>query len=53
LVKPVKPQELLILLEEKLKNREESAEVSHWPFRFGQIFNLSSLNRLDEVWIFL
>jgi len=29
LVKPVKPQELLVLLEEKLKNREESAEVSH------------------------
>lgn len=29
LVKPVKPQELLILLEEKLKNHEESAEVSH------------------------
>ena len=29
LVKPVKPQELLILLEEKLKNREEPAEVSH------------------------
>ncbi len=27
LVKPVKPQELLILLEEKQKNREESAEV--------------------------
>jgi DNA-binding response OmpR family regulator len=29
LVKPVKPQELLILLEEKFKNREESAEVKH------------------------
>jgi DNA-binding response OmpR family regulator len=29
LVKPVKPQELLILLEEKLKNHEETAEVSH------------------------
>jgi DNA-binding response OmpR family regulator len=29
LVKPVKPQELLILLEEKLKNREETSEVSH------------------------
>ena len=29
LVKPVKPQELLILLEEKLKNREETAEISH------------------------
>jgi DNA-binding response OmpR family regulator len=29
LVKPVKPQELLILLEEKLKDRQESAEVSH------------------------
>ena len=29
LVKPVKPQELLVLLEEKLKNRKESAEVSH------------------------
>ena len=29
LVKPVKPQELLVLLEEKLKNREESAEISH------------------------
>ena len=29
LVKPVKPQELLVLLEEKLKNREEAAEVSH------------------------
>ena len=29
LVKPVKPQELLVLLEEKLKNREESTEVSH------------------------
>lgn len=28
LVKPVKPQELLVLLEEKLKNRQESAEVS-------------------------
>jgi DNA-binding response OmpR family regulator len=28
LVKPVKPQELLVLLEEKLKNREESAEVT-------------------------
>ncbi len=27
LVKPVKPQELLLLLEEKLKNREEPAEV--------------------------
>jgi DNA-binding NtrC family response regulator len=29
LVKPVKPQELLVLLEEKLKNREEPAELSH------------------------
>ncbi|HSV49315.1 MAG TPA: response regulator [Candidatus Acidoferrales bacterium] len=29
LVKPVKPQELLVLLDEKLKNREESAEISH------------------------
>lgn len=29
LVKPVKPQELLILLEEKLKNREEPPEVNH------------------------
>ena len=29
LVKPVKPQELLILLEEKLKNRQQSAEVNH------------------------
>jgi DNA-binding response OmpR family regulator len=29
LVKPVKPQELLALLEEKFKNREESAEVKH------------------------
>lgn len=29
LVKPVKPQELLVLLEEKLKNREETTEVSH------------------------
>jgi DNA-binding response OmpR family regulator len=29
LVKPVKPQELLMLLEEKLKNREETAEVNH------------------------
>ncbi len=28
LVKPVKPQELLVLLEEKLKSREESAELS-------------------------
>jgi len=28
LVKPVKPQELLVLLEEKLKNREESAETN-------------------------
>jgi DNA-binding response OmpR family regulator len=28
LVKPVKPQELLVLLEEKLKNREDSPEVS-------------------------
>lgn len=28
LVKPVKPQELLILLEEKLKNREESTEIN-------------------------
>jgi len=27
LVKPVKPQELLVLLEEKFKNREESAEI--------------------------
>src|ERR1035437_548210 len=29
LVTPVKPQELLVLLEEKLKNREESAEIKH------------------------
>jgi DNA-binding response OmpR family regulator len=29
LVKPVKPQELLVLLEEKLKNRQQPAEVSH------------------------
>ena len=29
LVKPVKPQELLVLLEEKLRNREETTEVSH------------------------
>ncbi len=29
LVKPVKPQELLVLLEEKLKSREEAAKVSH------------------------
>jgi DNA-binding response OmpR family regulator len=29
LVKPVKPQELLVLLEEKLRNREETAEASH------------------------
>ncbi|MDR0472011.1 MAG: response regulator [Nitrososphaerota archaeon] len=29
LVKPVKPQELLILLEEKLKSREEASEVSY------------------------
>jgi len=28
LVKPVKPQELLVLLEEKLKNQEESAEIN-------------------------
>jgi two-component system response regulator HydG len=28
LVKPVKPQELLVLLEEKLKKREESAETN-------------------------
>jgi DNA-binding response OmpR family regulator len=28
LVKPVKPQELLLLLEEKLKNREDPQEVS-------------------------
>lgn len=28
LVKPVKPQELLALLDEKLKNREERAEIS-------------------------
>jgi DNA-binding response OmpR family regulator len=28
LVKPVKPQELLVLLEEKLKNREEAAKIS-------------------------
>jgi DNA-binding response OmpR family regulator len=28
LVKPVKPQELLMLLEEKLKNREEPQEAS-------------------------
>lgn len=28
LVKPVKPQELLALLNEKLKNREERAEIS-------------------------
>jgi DNA-binding response OmpR family regulator len=29
LVKPVKPQELLILLEEKLKSREEASEISN------------------------
>jgi len=29
LVKPVKPQELLVLLEEKLKNRGESADVNN------------------------
>ncbi|MCL2477688.1 response regulator [Candidatus Bathycorpusculum sp.] len=29
LVKPVKPQELLILLEEKLKSREEAAGISY------------------------
>jgi DNA-binding response OmpR family regulator len=29
LVKPVKPQELLVLLEEKLKNRQEFVEVNH------------------------
>ena len=29
LVKPVKPQELLVLLEEKLKNRGDSSGVSH------------------------
>ncbi|MGD0646117.1 MAG: response regulator [Candidatus Bathyarchaeia archaeon] len=29
LVKPVKPQELLMLLEEKLKTRDEPAEVSN------------------------
>jgi DNA-binding NtrC family response regulator len=29
LVKPVKPQELLILIEEKLKTREETQEISH------------------------
>jgi DNA-binding response OmpR family regulator len=29
LVKPVKPQELLILLEEKLKTRETPAEISY------------------------
>jgi len=29
LVKPVKPQELLALLEEKLKHRKEPAEISH------------------------
>lgn len=29
LVKPVKPQELLMLLEEKMKNREEPAEESN------------------------
>ena len=29
LVKPVKPQELLVLLEEKLKGREESSEIGH------------------------
>jgi DNA-binding response OmpR family regulator len=28
LVKPVKPHELLLLLEEKLKNREEPQETS-------------------------
>jgi DNA-binding response OmpR family regulator len=28
LVKPVKPQELLVLLEEKLKDKEEQAEIS-------------------------
>jgi DNA-binding response OmpR family regulator len=29
LVKPVKPQELLVLLEEKLKNREEASKGNH------------------------
>jgi hypothetical protein len=29
LVKPVKPQELLVLLEEKLKNHEEPAKLRH------------------------
>jgi DNA-binding response OmpR family regulator len=29
LVKPVKPQELLILIEEKLKNREEPSKINH------------------------
>ena len=29
LVKPVKPQELLVLLEEKLKNHQEFVEVNH------------------------
>jgi len=29
LVKPVKPQELLLLIEEKLANREESAQAKH------------------------
>ncbi len=29
LVKPVKPQELLVLLEEKLKNRQQPTEVSN------------------------
>jgi DNA-binding response OmpR family regulator len=29
LVKPVKPQELLILIEEKLKNREEPPKINH------------------------
>jgi two-component system, NtrC family, response regulator HydG len=29
LVKPVKPQELLILLEEKLKNRQKPTKVNH------------------------
>ena len=29
LVKPVKPQELLVLLEEKLRDHEQAAELSH------------------------
>jgi DNA-binding response OmpR family regulator len=29
LVKPVKPQELLVLIEEKLKSKEDTSKVSH------------------------